>query len=165
MIGNTRPHRVRVIKLANKHQTCTTVRQDLLNGLDGQSGVQGHRNMASHPDSPIGHDPVGCIFSPNGDATARRIAQRLQMACHATHFMRDFSPRECLDHALPYRLRETNAVGGGRLPVVKPLQGQHVGRGTHVVCLQLLKNQQVVSSLHSTWQTQSHHFLPPRTLE
>ena len=41
-------------------------------------------------------------------------------------FMRDFSPRVCLDHAQPYRLRETNAVGGGRLPVVKALKSQHV---------------------------------------
>jgi hypothetical protein len=127
MIGNTRPHRVRVIKLANKQQTCAAMLQNLPHRLDSQGGIQGHRNMASHPDGPIGHDPVRRIFSPNGDATARRIAQRLQMACHATHFMRDFSPRECLDRALPYRLREANAVGGSLLPVVKPLQGQHVG--------------------------------------
>ena len=82
--------------------------------------------MASHPDGPIGHEPVRSIFSPNRDTTAGWIVQRLQMACHAAHFMCNFRPSECLDHALPYRLCEANAVGRSPLPVVKPLQGQHV---------------------------------------
>ena len=165
MVRNTLPHRLLVIELANKHQTCAAVGQDLSNRLDGQGGIQGHGHMASHPYRPISHDPMRGVFSPNGDATAGRVTQRLQIACHATHFMHDFRPGEMFDCALSYRLREAHTMRGCFFPVVEPLQGQHVRRSRHENSSPLFQNQDVVEPCHGTWQSQIHHLLSPSTLE
>lgn len=124
--GNTWLHLFPAVEFADETGFGLAVREDLVDGCCCQRRVQRHRNVASHPDRQIAHDPPAAIFGQDCDLGAGLPALRLQVVRHPAHLIGHLAPGGVLDHTATHRLGKRDAVWRGLLPVIQTLQGQHL---------------------------------------
>ena len=99
------------IELADKQQAGFAVLQHKADGGRRLGGEDGHRGVAGHPNSQLGHKEVGAVFGQDANARARRKAQAVQVGGHAPRLVHGLAPGVVHHLALAHRLGEVDVIG------------------------------------------------------
>ncbi|MNE44055.1 hypothetical protein D3C80_1382650 [compost metagenome] len=95
-------------------------------GLGARRRVQRHADMPAHPDGQVGDDPVGAVFTENGDRRTGRQVQGFQVGSHAPSLVANLAPSIVKHSAIGTRLCQVDHLGCGVFPMFKPVQQCHL---------------------------------------
>ncbi len=133
LAGDARLHLGPVVQLADEHHPGIAVLQDHAHRVGGEGGIEGHGDVAGHPDAQVGEHPVGAVLADEGDVAVGRQAERAQVGRDAARLGHGLAPG-VVDHlAVALRLGEEHPVGNGGLPVIGSGEQQLVGADVHGV--------------------------------